>query len=258
MFDPKKFTVTKPKPLPVLLLLDVSGSMGEIIDDRGIIDTGRTEFVDGKLYRVVEGGTARIQILNECCRKMIDTFVAEARSEIEVECAIITFGQAVRLHFPLTPVTAINWEDMEADGDTPMGEAFRFAKQMIEDKNMIPSRAYRPAVILVSDGCPTDSWQQPLQSFISEGRSSKCDRMALGISDKADLHVLESFVEGTNNPVFSAEDADKIHEFFKFVTMSVRVRTQSTNPNTIPILTQSQEKTSRSQPSKTTSDEDYF
>lgn len=62
-----------------------------------------------------------------------------------------------------------------------MGDAISIAKAMIEDKEQIPSRAYRPTVVLVSDGRPNDQWKGPLDVFMSEGRSAKCYRMAMGI-----------------------------------------------------------------------------
>jgi uncharacterized protein YegL len=63
---------------------------------------------------------------------------------------------------------------MTADGCTAMGVAFSLAKGLIEDKNVVLSRAYRPTVVLVSDGQPTDAWERPIESLINEGRSSKC------------------------------------------------------------------------------------
>ena len=74
MFDPSKFTVKKPKPLPVIFMIDVSGSMGEVIDETGMQETGETVYDDGKLYRIVTGGVSRIQLVNECCQKMLRAY----------------------------------------------------------------------------------------------------------------------------------------------------------------------------------------
>jgi len=62
-----------------------------------------------------------------------------------------------------------------------MGMALRMAKDLIEDKEIIPSKGYRPAVVLVSDGAPNDDWEGPMNDFISGGRSSKCERFAMAI-----------------------------------------------------------------------------
>jgi uncharacterized protein YegL len=205
-FDPSKFTATKAKPLPVILLLDVSGSMsGE-----------------------------KISNLNDAVRDMLDVFRGTENSETEIWVAIITFGEQVKLQQKLVSAGNIQWQDLSADGSTPLGVALQMAKAMIEDKDVVPSRAYRPTVVLVSDGQPTDAWENPLKVFISDGRSAKCDRMAMAIGAHADETVLGKFIEGTPNGLFYSENAKQMRDFFKFVTMSVTIRTKSQTPNLIP------------------------
>ena len=193
-FDVSKFTVAKAKPLPVILLLDTSGSM-----------SGQ-----------------KIDALNRAVDEMITTFKGAGDSETEIDVAVITFGRDVF------------WSDLEAEGGTPMGTAIAMAKAMIEDKSVIPSRAYRPTVVLVSDGKPTDSWEEPLDAFIGEGRSSKCDRMAMAIGYDADETVLAKFIRATEYPLFYAKDAAGLRDAFRFVTMSVTVRTNSQDANVVP------------------------
>ena len=205
-FDPSKFTAPKAKPLPVILLLDVSGSMsGE-----------------------------KIKNLNDAVRDMLNTFSDTENGETEIHVAIITFGAQVKLHQPLASASTIHWQALSADGMTPLGTALQMAKAMIEDKDVVPSRAYRPTVVLVSDGGPNDPWEKPLNAFISDGRSSKCDRMAMAIGADADEAVLGKFIAGTPNQLLYAENAKQLRDAFNFVTMSVTIRTKSQTPNTVP------------------------
>jgi len=211
MFDPKKFTVPKAKPLPVCLLLDVSYSMSG----------------------------DKIANLNSAVKEMIKTFAAEEKMEIEILISIISFGGEVKLEIgtdkvPFVKASEIEWDDLIVSGMTPMGTALKMAKNMIEDKDVTPSRAYRPTIILVSDGEPTDDWEKPLDDFINSGRSSKCDRMAMAIGSDANDDVLKRFIGNTSHGLFYADDAAKLHEFFNYVTMSVTMRTKSQNPNQIP------------------------
>ena len=205
-FDTSKFTAAKAKPLPVILLLDVSGSMGG----------------------------EKIRNLNDAVRDMLEVFRDTENSETEIWVAIITFGDQVKLHQKLVSAGQIQWQDLSAGGSTPLGVALQMAKAMIEDKDIVPSRAYRPTVVLVSDGQPTDDWENPLKGFISDGRSGKCDRMAMAIGAQADETVLGKFIEGTPNGLFYSENAKQMRDFFKFVTMSVTIRTKSQTPNVIP------------------------
>ena len=245
MFDPSKFTAPKAKPLPVLLLLDVSGSMNEVVDPENVRRTGQTFENDGQTWERVEGGTSKIQILNDAVRRMVDSFAAEERMETEFMVSIITFGDRVVQHIAPGAASSVSWTDMQADGCTAMGAAFSLVKRMIEDKDVIPSRAYRPTVVLVSDGQPTDVWEQPLEALITGGRSAKCFFMAMGIGENPGTKVLERFISQTPvlaevngtpvpNTVFRAKDADKIHEFFRKVTLSTTTRSKSQNPNVVP------------------------
>lgn len=233
-FDPSKFTVAKAKPLPVILLLDVSLSMiGSKIDS-----------------------------LNKAVAEMLDSFRGSEGSETEIDVAVITFGGTVELAQPLASASTIDWTELATSGNTPMGAALHMAKLMIEDKEVVPSRAYRPTVVLVSDGQPTDDWQQPLDDFVSSGRSSKCDRMALAIGADADADVLNKFIAGTDYPLFYAKDAAGLQQYFQFVTMSVTVRTKSQDANVIPgtaaVGVEAPTIDSRADTSASSPDEDYW
>jgi len=245
MFDPSKFIAPQAKALPVFLLLDVSGSMAEVVDPENVRRTGQTVFSDGQTWELVEGGTSKIDILNNAVKEMINSFAAEERMETEFLISVIIFGDKAVQHISPTSASSIKWVEMIADGSTAMGAAFTILKKAVEDKNVVPSRAYRPTVVLVSDGQPTDNWKEPLELLLSEGRSSKCFFMAMGIGDDPGRQVLERFISQTPilaevagrpipNTVFSARDSDRIHEFFRKVTMSVTTRSKTQNPNAIP------------------------
>lgn len=176
---------------------------------------------------------------------MIDSFAVEEKMETEFLVSIIVFGDRAAQHLSPTAASSVEWTDITADGCTAMGAAFSLARSLIEDKTVVAARAYRPTVVLVSDGQPTDAWEGPIESLINEGRSSKCFFMAMGIGDVPGMQVLDRFISQTpvfaevngsaiRNTVFHATDADKIHEFFRKVTMSVTTRSRSQNPNTIP------------------------
>lgn len=204
MNELNEFVKQEARPLPVVLLLDVSGSMG---------------------------GSPIIS-LNQAVREMISTFANEDDIRAEIHVSVITFGDVAKLYTPLSPAKSIMWQDMNAAGMTPLGGALEIAKNLIEDKSIITGRAYRPTVILVSDGSPNDAgWEIKMQTFINDGRSQKADRMALAIGAHADENMLRDFLNDPEKIVYHAEDASKIKQFFKFVTMSVTTKSKSTNPN---------------------------
>ena len=204
-----QFTYQTPKTLPVILLLDTSGSM----QDNGKIAT-----------------------LNSAVNEMLDSFKNLDSVNAAISVAIITFGGNASICQALTPVSEIRTVNMTANGMTPMGGAVTLAKEMVENKEIITSRTYRPTVVLVSDGMPNDGWETPIENFKNDGRSSKCYRMAMGIGvgeGTNEYRVLEKFISAEER-VYSADDASNIRKFFKYVTMSVTSRTRSQNPNIVP------------------------
>lgn len=198
------------RPLPVILMLDISGSMSSYID-----------------------GEVKIDILNRCVKEMLNLFSASDFTALQIQCQVITFGGTVKEHIPLKAAKDIVWSPLNAGGGTPMGMAFDMVGSIIEDKTKIGSRAYRPAIILVSDGIPTDNWTGPLKRLI-EGRGGKADRMALFIGDEQGKGVISRFLgEEHKEKFFTAKNAKEIINFFNFITMSTVSRARSVNPNLI-------------------------
>ncbi len=201
------FIIQEARPLPVIILADVSGSMSS---------------------------DNNIGVLNTSIREMICSLSKEGSLRAEVYIAIITFGNSVaKVHIPLSRASCIEWINLEAKGNTPMGEAFKIAQELIENRETISSRSYAPTIVLLSDGKPTDNYQEPLQSLLSSNRASKAVRMAMSIGSNEDQDVLKEFLGSASIPVFQANEARQIQNFFRFVTMSVSQRVQSVNPNNV-------------------------
>lgn len=203
----KDFTLVAARPLPVIVLADVSGSMS----------------ADGK-----------IETLNRSLREMVTSFANEDDLRAEVHVGVITFGGSkAEAKHPLAPASKLAWDDLRASGKTPLGSALTLATNWLEDKSIVPSRAYMPTLVLVSDGQPDkgDAWQQELQKLLGSQRGAKAQRLALAIGADADEHVLKAFVANPGVPVLHAQDAAQISRFFRFVTMSVCSRLASVNPD---------------------------
>lgn len=208
-FDPSNYKPKEPKVLPVILLLDVSGSM------------------DGE----------KIQRLYDATVEMIKAFSKEASRETTIRISIITFGSEIKLHTSYMLASDLDKQGLApfvASGGTPMGMTLKMAKDMIEDKSIIPSNVYRPAVVLVSDGRPDpdDGTEIYMANFINEGRSKKCQRFSIPIGNDADEELLLKFT-GTKENLIKAEIADEIVDAFDKLAMSVSARARSENPNMV-------------------------
>jgi uncharacterized protein YegL len=203
-----EFTVDEPRPLPVIILADVSGSMGD----------------DGK-----------IDALNHAVAEMVKSFALETPGQAIIQVAVITFGEGgARMHTPLANAADVKWTPMRASGQTPLGAAIEIARQLVEDRRAIPGRAYRPVIVLLSDGEPNDEWVRPLEALRASSRAAKADRFALGVGAGAGMATLDAFLADPSKRVLLAEDARQLKNFFRWLTMSVTVRSKSATPDADP------------------------
>lgn len=199
----KDFTLSAARPLPVIIMADVSGSMA----------------ADGK-----------IDALNTALKEMIASFAAEEEGNAEIQVAVLSFGRDVCWSQELEPASQVEWVPLAARGPTPLGMALGEVTAMLNDQNKIKSRAYSPSVILLSDGQPTDDWEGPLSDFLGSKRAAKAQRFALAIGEDAQEDVLMRFLDNPEARVFRAHEAREIQKFFRWVTMSVTFRSRSSSP----------------------------
>ncbi|GAA7660493.1 tellurite resistance protein TerY [Helicobacter pylori] len=184
--------------IPVFLLLDTSGSMNESL-----------------------GSHTRIGVLNHCVQKMIETLKQEAKKELFSKMAIVTFdGNGANLHTSFDDIKNIDFESLSASGGTPLEQAFKLAKDLIEDRDTFPTKFYKPYSILVSDGEPNDDkWQEPLFNFHHDGRSAKSVCWSIFIGDReANPQVNKDFGK---DGVFYADDVEKLVGLFEIMTQTI-------------------------------------
>ncbi|GGQ28720.1 uncharacterized protein YegL [Actinomadura coerulea] len=205
---PARPSAPPPRPLPVLVLADVSGSMAE---------------------------AGKIEVLNRSVATMIRSFADEDTVRGEITVGVVTFGGGgAALHQAPAPAAEVVWEDMRPRGRTPLGEALDLVNDLLADEDVISRRAFTPTLVLVSDGLPNDDWRGALERLLASPRGGKAVRLAVGVGQDMDeeaFDVLRAFID---DPVIQPVRADEAHllsRYFSWVTMSVTARARSTRPN---------------------------
>lgn len=177
---------------PVVLLQDTSSSM------------------EPHIHRVNEG----LQMLH--ADLMLDHLASQ-----RVELAVISFGP-VRLVQDF--VTVDQWlpPRLHASGGTPLGEALQFAIKQLRHRKRAYREAgiayYRPWIWLVTDGAPTDRWEDSLDDVQSEIRNGGIEMFTIG-TDNADMSVLRR-ISAPRPPVYMREA--KYREMFVWLSQSLK------------------------------------
>ena len=130
-----------------------------------------------------------------------DELAADALAAKRVEVAVVTFGP-VRVATSFVTPTDFVPPVLEASGDTPMGEAMARALDLVRERkaryreNGIPY--FRPWVFLVTDGAPTDAWQEAAGAVQAAERAGKLAFFPVAV-EGANVEVLGRI--GTRAPV---------------------------------------------------------
>lgn len=139
-----------PEPrVPVVVLLDISGSMNG----------------------------SPIQQLNDGIQTFKDALVADSLAAKRVEVAIVTFGGGqAQTACEFTTVEGFQPPSLISSGDTPMGAAIRQGIDILAQRKRVFKAhgisCYRPWLFLITDGVPTDEWQSAAAQ-VKQGEGSK-------------------------------------------------------------------------------------
>jgi uncharacterized protein YegL len=180
--------------LPVYLLLDTSGSMsGEPIE------------------ALKNGVQVMISSLRQNPQAIETAFIS-----------VITFDSSAQQIIPLTDLASFQMVDIKASGTTSLGEALNLVSTCI-DKEVAKTTAeqkgdWKPLVFIMTDGIPTDNWQNGLTEF---KKRKIAYAIACGAGSGADTNVLKQI---TDNVVsLDTADSQSISKFFAWVTASIGV-----------------------------------
>src|SRR5690606_6981930 len=155
------------KPLHFIFVLDVSGSM-------------------------LRGG--RIQALNNAISEVVPHLRDEARNNPHAELLVRVLAFANEPRWVVedpTPIEQFHWRRLEAvpQGFTELGSALTELTGAVAELD--GAAGYPPAIILVSDGMPTEatgvSFHEGLEALLGQRWGAAAVRLALGVGRDADL-----------------------------------------------------------------------
>lgn len=168
------------RPLHFFLLADCSGSMAS----------------GGKMVAL---NTAVREVLPH----LADTSTRNPHAQVLVRAVAFGTGAAWHVGTPTDPEELL-WTDLTAGGYTDLGAALRLLRSALTVPPM-EERALAPAIVLASDGMPTDDFAEALEQLLEEPWGQRSVRMAVSIGSDADYRTLKTFTgEAGPEPVTAA------------------------------------------------------
>lgn len=173
--------VDNPEPrCPCVLLLDTSGSM----NDERQVSQALTP-VQKLLSNSSPARTVRpIDELNAGLVAFRNQLMADELAVKRVEVSLVTFGPVKRLTDFQTP-DLFRPPRLTAEGDTPMGAAIEKAIELVSERKAAYRQNgisyYRPWIFLISDGEPTDHWQDAAETVRAGEQAKSFAFFAVGV-----------------------------------------------------------------------------
>jgi uncharacterized protein YegL len=157
--------------LPVYLLLDCSESM-----------------IGEGLHGLQQGLATLLRALR-----------ADPHALETVWLSCITFDREARLRFPLTELSDVQLPPLRVRPGTALGAALNLCADRIQTEvhKTTPHRKgdWRPLVILLTDGQPTDDWESALQRLGQKAKPRPANIYTIGCGDDVDVTALRELTD---------------------------------------------------------------
>ena len=188
------------RPLHFIWLADGSGSMK----------------VDGK-----------IQALNHAIREAIPHMRTAARENPHASIFVNAIRFADEAHWmgeKLTPVSEFRWQDIEAGGETALGEALTMVGDVLQPP-LMTDRALPPVIALVTDGLPTDDFQAGLNHLMAKPWGRQAVRIVVAIGEDSASNeaqeIFRTFIGNETMRPFQANNPEVLVEAIRWVSTAV-------------------------------------
>ena len=215
--------------VPIVLCLDVSGSMGTI-ESGEYQDLGHTTIMDGQTSGPVPGGRSRIAELNEGLKLFVEAVKQDPVACASVEMCIVTFSDqaAVEQDFQ-TLGNAVPGDIAAGGGSTNLGAGVNLALDLLEARKREYKRVgidyFQPWLVLMTDGQPTtDDHVAAGKRARNLEEAGKLVVFPVAIGKGAELATLRIF-SGKNQPL--RLKGLNFRNFFQWLSKSVSRVSQS-------------------------------
>lgn len=147
----------------------------------------------------------------------------DKKASLRVEVAIITISdEQPQLVQPFVTINEFNPQTLTTSGRTPMGQAIELALEKVEARKQTYKNFgisyYQPWIVLITDGEPTDDWQNAAQRVEEATAAKKLCFFAIGVRN-AKMDILKQIAPSNISPMML--DGLKFKELFRWLSASM-------------------------------------
>lgn len=149
--------------------------------------------------------------------------ISETNPDAEIKVAALEFSNGVNWLYD-EPKLAKDfiWQDVTASGLTSLGAACsELASKLSRSGGFMQSASgsFAPAIILLSDGGPTDDYNSGLAKLKANNWFKSAIKIAIAIGDDADKDVLKDFT-GSSEAVITVHNIDALKQIIRVVAVT--------------------------------------
>lgn len=148
--------------------------------------------------------------------------ISQTNPDAEIKVAALEFSTGTQwLYNEPKLASEFVWQDVKASGLTSLGAACVELNNKLSRSGYMQaaSGSFAPAIILLSDGGPTDDYYSGLTKLKSNNWFKAAIKVAIAIGDDADKDVLKDFT-GTNEAVFTVHNIEALKQIIRVVAVT--------------------------------------
>lgn len=193
--------------MPLIFMVDTSGSMGGA--------------------KIAAVNTAVREALNEVGE------ISKNNADAQIKVGALEFSSNAQWMYPqLEDSESFQWQDLQAGGLTSFGTVLNELNNKLSKSHGFmsePTGMRAPAIILLSDGEPTDEYKHALEKIKGNNWFKIAVKVAIAIGDDANKDVLAEFT-GNIEAVITVHDIPQLKKIIRVVSVtSSMVASQSSS-----------------------------
>jgi len=167
---------------------------------------------------------SKIGALNQAIHEVIPMLsdISANNADAEIKIAALKFSSGCEWIFDEPkPANEFIWIDKQTDGGTDLGAACIELGNKLSRKEFLNEVAgsFAPVLILLSDGQPTDDYENGLKKLEQNNWYKNALKFAIAIGNDADKNILEKFTK-SKEAVIEVHNVDALKRMIRVVTIT--------------------------------------